>query len=280
MTEVSLPMRFGTYNVLIPRPDKENKGLQSWLSRRKGVVSTIDERFDFVGLQECSFDQRHRQGEYITEELSARGWDSYLAEDSGRFTDEFHERVPIFWRRGLFTPEQAGQVLLSSWSEKELEKVPTLENRYGTYVKGHLSSGLPFAFLNVHLQHTRAEANSHELHITAMKRQESYRKMLMVMHNLHGEKAEFMVVGDFNSPQEPTHFRDYGLLSVHEVARGVEHWESNSFHNWEYPSLSQHLDKMYVTSGLRGGLARIELSDASDHYPVSYAITLDTMLIR
>lgn len=263
-------MRLGTYNVLIPRTDTQGKGLNSWLSRREGVIETIDSDFDFVGLQECSFHEDHLQGQYIRDELTARGWDSYIPQEHKQFSDEFHERLPIFWRRGIFTAEETGQLLLSSWTTAELSEVPILENRYASYVGGKLSNGQRLLFVTLHLQHTTAVPTPEELNLTELKRVEAHRVLRDFLAARPAHESIF-VAGDFNSVVTP-HELLGRVVPAEGVAKTLERWEHDSFHDWEVPIGGGHLDKLLVSSDLSGGTLRIEESRQSDHYPVSYKL--------
>lgn len=264
-------MRLGTYNVLIPRTDTQGKGLSSWLSRREGVIETIEADFDFVGLQECSFHEDHLQGQYIRDELTARGWDSYIPQDTKSFADEFHERLPIFWRKGMFTVEEEGQLLLSSWNEAELALVPILENRYASYVSGRLFDGRKLLFVTLHLQHTTATPTPVESILTAGKRLEAQGVLRQFLEARPVDESIF-VAGDFNAVDEPSSL--YGRVILGELAaERLERWPHDSFHDWEESIGGGHLDKVLISSDLSGGILRIEESRQSDHYPVSYKIS-------
>lgn len=263
-------MRLGTYNVLIPRTDTQGKGLNSWLSRREGVIETIDSDFDFVGLQECSFHEDHLQGQYIRDELAARGWDSYIPQEHKPFSDEFHERLPIFWRPGIFTAKETGQLLLSSWTAAELASVPILENRYASYVGGQLSDGRRLLFVTLHLQHTTAAPTAAELKLTKVKRVEAHRVLRDFLATRPMDESIF-VAGDFNSVVTPDELIGR-VVPAENVASTLERWENDSFHDWEVPIGGGHLDKLLVSSDLSGGILRIEESRQSDHYPVSYTL--------
>jgi endonuclease/exonuclease/phosphatase family metal-dependent hydrolase len=263
-------LRLGTYNVLIPRTDTQGKGISSWLSRREGVIETIDHDFDFVGLQECSFHETHLQGQYIREQLTSRDWESYIPKDEKLFPDEFHERLPIFWRKGAFKLEEKGQLLLSSWTTQELEQVPILENRYGSYVAGKLMNGRKIIFVTVHLQHTTEKPSQLEMDLTALKRYEAHKVLRNFLDSRPMDESLF-VAGDFNAPEEPRalHAR---VIPAENVAASLERWEHDSFHDWEHPMGSNHLDKVLVSRDLQGGHLRIGESRQSDHYLVSYTL--------
>lgn len=264
-------VRAGTYNVLIPRTDTQGKGLGSWLSRREGVIETIDHDFDFVGLQECSFRKDHLQGQYIQEELAARGWEGYIPAAMKLFPDEFHERLPIFWRKGVFSMETQGQILLSSWTPEELRALPILENRYASYVSGTLTdSGIKLLFVTLHLQHTTANSTVLEQALTAQKRSDAQSVLKSFLHSRQ-EGESIFVAGDFNTVEEPTAL--YGRVTPAEfTATTLERWEDDSFHDWEEPIGGGHLDKVLISSDLSGGILRIGDSRQSDHYPVTYTL--------
>lgn len=267
-----LSPRIGTYNVLIPRTDKPGKGPEFWFKRREAVVQTILDEFDIVGLQECSFGKPYKQGEFITDRLLAKGWATYNPSKHKLFDDLFHERLPIFWRPDAFTLEDAGQLLMSSWTPAELEQVPILENRYASFVKGELASGQKLTFFTLHMQHQTATASSLEQICTHHKREESQQRIVEAFQNVENMDGLVIVAGDFNTAESQRLLEQAGLQEVSSSASFLERWEHNSFHDWKAPLKGKHFDRIFVTSKLGGGIARIGESLASDHFPVSYTL--------
>jgi len=264
--------RIGTYNVLIPRTDHPEKGEDFWFERRDDVIATLQEEFDIVGLQECSFGESHQQGEYITEKMVEAGWHTYTPGTHGIFTDPFHKRLPIFWRPEALAVESAAQLLLSSWSDRELEQVPILENRYASFVKGVLPTGQRLLFFTLHLQHQTATAEPLEAAMTKLKRDESQRRLLTALMHTQQSGDLAVIAGDFNTAEKLTQFETAGLQEVSSAAAHLERWEHNSFHDWDDQMNGVHFDRIFVSEGLVGGDARIGESEASDHYPVSYRL--------
>lgn len=264
------PFRIGTYNVLIPRDDHPDKGTSSWLKRRDSVVDTIDSEFDLVGLQECSFRIEHQQGDFLVSELRSRGWEVY-APTTG-FSDEFHRRVPIFYRKDRFELKAAKQLQVSSWFPIELMQVPSLENRYASFVSGLVDGSKPLVFGNTHLQHTTHSPSAVEASITAMKRQEAAGVLVDELQEPLNTGTPVALVGDFNAHEPFDAFRKAGLFDSSSLAQQTERFEHNSFHDWEYPKFGEHLDRIYVTGSLASGTHRVGDALCSDHYPVSYSL--------
>jgi endonuclease/exonuclease/phosphatase family metal-dependent hydrolase len=264
--------RIGTYNVLIPRTDTPGKGVDLWLSRREDVVETILEEFDIVGLQECSFNEDYRQGEYITERLLEEGWHTYNPSEHKLFNDRFHERIPIFWRPEAFHVDSAAQLLMSSWTPEELEQVPILENRYASFVKGRLPGGKHLMFFTLHLQHQTSAASQLESSFAHLKREESQRRLLQALMKTRRAEESVVIAGDFNTGEPLRLLEQAGFKEISTVAKSLERWEHNSFHDWEAPLGGEHFDRVFVTPELEGGDARIGESLASDHFPVSYRL--------
>lgn len=266
--------RIGTYNVLIPRTDTPGKGPDLWFERREDVVQTILEEFDLVGLQECSFNEEYQQGEFITEKLLEQGWETYTPSQHKLFADSFHERLPIFWRPEKFKVESAAQLLLSSWTQAELEQVPILENRYASFVKGRLVTGQRLLFITLHMQHQTATASRIEQSFANLKREEAQRRILTALMNSRKPEELVVIAGDFNTSDPLLLLEQAGLKEVSSIAKSLERWECNSFHDWAdpLPTGTEHFDRIFVTDELAGGRARIGESLASDHFPVSYKL--------
>lgn len=265
-------LRIGTYNILMPRTDHLTKGVASWIERKESVIDTIDQEFDFVGLQEVEFNEPHLQGEQLTEELENRGWVGYIPSRDKLFKDRFHERLPIFWRPEVFKLHRAGQILLSSWLPHELSQVPILENRYGSFVKGTLSSGQKLTFYTLHFQHQTSGAQLLESQVTQLKRAEAQRSLVTHLLN-NQEKDELVIIaGDFNSSEPLLEFAAAGIREVNSVVENLERWDHDSFHDWKDPKNGNHFDRVFISKEVSGGSARIGDSLASDHYPVVYKL--------
>lgn len=264
--------RIGTYNVLIPRTDTPVNEAHSWRERREAVVNTIVDEFEIVGLQECNFGEAYEQGEFIVEELERRHWQSYIPSKVKLFNDHFHERLPIFWKPEIFELEEAGQIELSSWSPHELEQVPILEKRYSSFIKGRLHDGRSLLFFTLHLQHAIANASPLELALARMKREESQSRLLQTLGAKVHAHYLVIVAGDFNTAEPLFNFEESLLLEVAKAAKVKERWSYNSFHDWKAPAAGKHIDRIFVTAELAGGVAKIGTSLASDHFPVSYQL--------
>jgi len=269
-------VRVGSYNVLIPRDDRPNKAQESWERRKAAVIETIEVGFDLVGLQECSTFPPHRQAGYIVEKLRDRGWASYLPWDHKLFADDFHERIPIFWRPDLFELLDAGQLLLSSWTDEEIAEVPILENRYASFVKLLVKgSDHVLWFYTLHLQHETSRAGERELELAHEKREDGEHVVADHIHDHVGLGETVILGGDFNTVElSPYLFERAGLRDVSELAGWVKHWERNSFHNWDHPLTGEHIDHMLIAGPARVEEAEIVHSNASDHHPVRAVIEL------
>lgn len=266
-------MRVGSYNVLIPRDDSPGKAQDSWESRKASVVETIDSSFDLLGLQECSTAPHHRQSSYLVEELTARGWVGYLPWESKLFEDEFHERLPIFWRPELFELISSGQLLLSSWTEEELLSVPTLENRYASFVElRSRTCGSKLWFYTLHLQHQTATASEIEATLTELKREQSQTLLAEHMASAIARGETVVLGGDFNSPRVSGSLSS--LANICSKADIVENWHLDSFHDWIHPENSEHIDHVLFAGPGRVRNASIVLSNASDHHPVRAILEL------
>lgn len=262
-------MRVGSYNVLIPRDDRPNKAQESWESRKASVVETIDSSFDLVGLQECSTTPAHGQSSYLVEELTARGWTGYFPWESKLFADQFSERLPIFWRPELFTLLEAGQLLLSGWNQAELAEVPTLEARYASFVKLQTAVGGTLWFYTLHLQHETSHASEREIILAREKREQGQAVVAAHIEAHRSPGATVILGGDFNTPEiAPSLGAQGGLRNIRNCAERVRDWHRNSFHDWEHPEHSEHIDHVLLSSPLRVLEAAIVQSNASDHHPV------------
>jgi len=270
------PLRVGSYNVLIPRDDRPNKAQESWEKRRAAVIETIEVGFDLVGLQECSTFPPHRQAGYIVEKLTDRGWTGYLPWEHKLFDDPFHERIPIFWRPALFELLDAGQLLLSSWTNEELAEVPILENRYASFVKLlHRESQQVVWFYTLHLQHETSRATEREAELAQEKREQGEHLVADHIHD-HVALGETVILGgDFNAVDVSPYLHDRaGLEDVANLASVVKNWQRNSFHNWDHPLEGKHIDHMLIGGPARVEEAEIVHSNASDHHPVRAVIEL------
>lgn len=268
-------MRVGTYNVLIPRDDKADKAQMSWESRKAAVVETIDQGFDLVGLQECSTAPTHGQASYLLDELTARGWTGYYPWESKLFADEFHERLPIFWRPELFTLLDSGQILLSSWTDEELSETPILEARYASFVKLQAVNGAILWFYTLHLQHATENGSPREV-LAAQSKQEQGQQRVAEHIRSHVLENETVVLGgDFNTPTlSTTLFESTGLENIVQRAKSVQNWDSNSFHDWSYPQDGAHIDHMLFAGPVSILEASMVQSSASDHFPVRAKVRL------
>lgn len=264
--------RIGAYNILIPRADKPDKGSDSWFFRCDGVVQTILDEFEIVGLQECSFGLPCKQGEFVTDKLTSRGWETYNPSLIKNFQDVFHERLPIFWKPEVFTLENSGQFELSGWSPEELASVPILEKRYASFIQGRLASGRRLLFFTLHLQHQTKNPTELEMFFAKQKREEAQVRLLDAIRTQRRSGESVIVAGDFNTPEVLPRLETSELQEVSRVAKTRERWECNSFHDWNPQARSEHIDRIFVSSDLNSGIARIGDSLASDHFPVSYQL--------
>ena len=269
-------MRIGTYNVLVPRDDKPNKAQESWESRKAAVVETIDSSFDLVGLQEVSSWPPHGQALYLVEELEARGWTGYYPWDDHRFfSDEFHVRVPIFYRPELFEILESGQLLLSSWTEEELAVVPTLENRYASFLKLKTAEGGVLWFYTLHLQHVTATATPPQIELSRLKQEEGQRVVADHILRQRAPEDSVAVAGDFNTTETADSLRDIaGLANISELAESLENWSFDSFHDWVHPKRGEHIDHVLYAGSGSVLEASIVMSNSSDHHPVQAIVQL------
>ena len=268
-------MRVGTYNVLIPKDHRADKPQESWEYRKASVIETIDQGFDLIGLQECSTASNSDQSDYILKELTSRGWTGYYPWESKLFPDEFHERLPIFWRPELFTLLDAGQLLLSSWTEEELSEVPILEARYASFVKLQAVTGAILWFYTLHLQHETEECSPGESAMARAKREQGQQRVAEHICNHVLEDEAVVLGGDFNtSTTSIVLFELAGLESIELRAEFVQNWDSNSFHDWESPRDGKHIDHILFAGPVLILEAAIVQSNASDHYPVKTRIRL------
>jgi endonuclease/exonuclease/phosphatase family metal-dependent hydrolase len=262
----------GTYNVLIPRDDNPAKAQSSWEHRKASVVETINASFDLVGLQECSTYPPHGQAGYLVEELTGRGWTGYYPWKTKLFADEFHERLPIFWRAELFKLLEAGQLLLSAWTPEELAEVPILEARYASFVKLQTMSGTILWFYTLHLQHFTDHGSAREVELALAKQEEAQRVLAAHIASSVREGETVVVAGDFNALQTSPVLAP--LEHMNHYAQRKAHWEHNSFHDWTYPQTSEHIDHVLLAGPGAVCEAAIILSKASDHYPVRATLVL------
>jgi endonuclease/exonuclease/phosphatase family metal-dependent hydrolase len=163
---------------------------------------------------------------------------------------------------------------MSSWTPQELEQVPILENRYASFVKGKLPSGKSLIFFTLHLQHQTATASQIETSFARLKREESQRRLLQALINTRRPDESVVIAGDFNTCDPLLLLEQSGFKEISSVAKSLERWDHNSFHDWEspLPRESAHFDRIFVTPELANGEARIGESLASDHFPVSYKL--------
>ena len=136
----------------------------------------------------------------IHEKLQDRGWEGYLPWEPKLFADEFHERIPIFWRPELFELLESGQLLLSSWTEEELAEVHILENRYGSFVRLSIrGTEETLWFYTLHLQHETSRADARELELAREKRAQAERTIAKHIQDHVGSEETVILGGDFNT---------------------------------------------------------------------------------
>lgn len=274
-----MSLRLGTYNILIPRPDKEEKG-HPWRARRQQVIATIEDNFDLIGLQEVDSSPEHGQAAYVAQELQALGWSGYEPEHDlpAPYGDVFHHRLPIYWREELFSLQKAGVFKISGWTPEELALMPILEDRYCTYARlTHRATGVSFLMLNTHFQHG-LDRSPLERTIALAKQAESFAKVRKELATASLSTPVFFL-GDFNndSPVLRSLYEE-GFNDAQQSALALPriHWAHNSFHNWEEPRPKEgkHIDHLLwrLPSGFSPLSAQVILSEASDHYPLQLEV--------
>lgn len=263
---------FGSYNILVKRPEWEVTE-HSWENRKDAVVSNIVQYMDVVGVQEFSGDQ----GKFLKEELFKSGWDGYLPEldVSLPFLGEFHHRVPIFWRKGLFTFVKSGVFQLSGFTVVEQYQTPIVEDRFCSWVV--LFDGLRnVTVCNLHQQHSTVDASPVEVSMAIRKQNDG---LNMVSSWLGQWDEPVVVLGDFNNVHVPEWFSGVsGLKNVWNVVgeEGKKNFQFNSFHEWAVPlpQLGEHSDQIFVTDRVNVKEVQVVLSDASDHFPIVASLEL------
>jgi endonuclease/exonuclease/phosphatase family metal-dependent hydrolase len=262
-------LNIGTYNILIPRPDINEKG-QLWVNRKERVVDTIVENFDLVGLQEVDVSDRFGQSDYVYSQLVAAGFSGYVPNitDASPYLDEFHSRVQIFWKTDKLRPLALGSIQLSGVFPGEEVETPIVENRYASYGVFETNEGVRFLFVTLHLQHG-LDHRPVDQEMCLRKQRES----MVVLRNLVESIGEqnVLLVGDFNNVSpELTPLCSLGLVDVADLDNEFVNRQHATFHNWdkERDSAGGHIDKVLVRGDVRLGRAEVVLSHASDHYPI------------
>lgn len=270
--------RFGSYNILIPRPDKKEKG-HLWENRKEELIQTIINNTDVIGLQEYDTSSAFDQGKYVEEELFSRGWQGYLPQydESSEFTDEFHHRLPIFWREDIFTKVNCGIFKLSGFSLMEQYATPIVEDRYCSWVDlAEKVSGKQVRIYNLHQQQHTVSASSAE---KTMAYKKQYDGLVNLSSHIKQVEGNVIVLGDFNNIDVPSWFiHNTGLTEAWDkvAADFAFNKQFNSFHNWLVPlnEESEHIDHILVSPSVEVSRVEVVLSDASDHFPLVATVSL------
>jgi endonuclease/exonuclease/phosphatase family metal-dependent hydrolase len=259
-----------SYNIQIPAAKEE---LHPWVGRKQEVLDCLPHLGDLIGLQEVDYNTS--QGSEISERLTEAGFNSFQpGYGDSEYTDEYHTRIPIFWKKEHFKLIRQEVRMLTTGTVEQQKLLPNIEARYTTYVQLECS-GQPLHFFNLHQQHVPMELTDQNL-ITGYKAVQN--AGLQSLHdfirelNPNGDRT--FIVGDFNATEPHVN----GYNDAYRVAQHTEHSEYNSYHGYQPSGGSEggYIIDHVLTNLTQDNVLNAETIIAekgSDHYPIRVTVT-------
>jgi endonuclease/exonuclease/phosphatase family metal-dependent hydrolase len=259
-----------SYNIQIPTVKTE---FHSWSSRKKNLLELLPTLGDVIALQEVSYCET-RQGHSVSECLQAHGFEGYepALMEPQLFPDEFHHRVPIFWKKDKFRVINANMRLVSTGTPEEQELFPNMENRYCSHVKLQaLDTGEIFHVFNVHQQHVvEADLSSIVEYVQVQKKSLSNLEAY-VANEVNGDELVF-AVGDYNMPSPGLD----GLAPASKLAAERKNAFYNSYHGYRtpLPEEGKNIDHILTNAEPSDVLLYQTVLDfvSSDHNPIQTVV--------
>lgn len=260
-----------SYNVQIPAVKTED---HNWNDRKHHLLPNLPRLGDIIGLQEVSYSHQW-QGEEIADELAATGFTSYEpVKHSSPFADEFHERVPIFWKKDVFQAVDFGQIMLTAGTAEQQERFPNIENRYCTFVQLQDKSepSRIYNLFNLHQQHV-VPSDMKSIAFYQETQWEGLRNLESFIRESSQKGAYTIVMGDFNS----NHPDIEELHCAKEAAMLTINGSYNSYHGYNnpFPAEGENID--HILTNITGEhILSYETCvnyEGSDHHPIRMTVT-------
>lgn len=271
-TQEMKPLTIASYNVQIPTMKTEE---HNWDDRKRHLLPSLHQLGDILALQEVSYINQG-QGEAISEVLTARGFDSYQpAHVPSNFTDEYHERIPVFWKASKFKLLSRDQIMLSSGTEEERQDYPNQENRYCVYVQLQdiRNPKNIYHVFNLHQQQVPDDV-SQELveHYTCVENDSLHTLEAFIIRKVAPGGIVF-ALGDFNM----NHPLIEGLHCARRAAEHKLHNEYDSYHAFTIPLPRGRKNIDHIHTNMNASqLVSYETCiqyPGSDHHPIRVQFT-------
>lgn len=259
-----------SYNLQIPAVEAE---FHSWFSRRKDVLHNLPNLGDILALQEVSY-CAIKQGHDVSDVLHNAGFSGFepALMSTALYPDEFHYRIPIFWKTELFTLLSSHMTLISTGTSEQQKRFPNMENRYCSHVELlREDSGQIIHVFNLHMQHVVRDDIEAIVEYATVQKMSLQLLEKFISETTHANETVF-IAGDFNmvDPQVSN------FASASEMTDNPVNTSHPSYHGYnpESPNMDSRIDHILTNCELKE-ILKYEVCiniEGSDHYPVTATI--------